>query len=140
MQGPLQEAVCAELNAMLTETRYMALCDTLEAWQKDTNKPREGVLALERMVKAGPVPQTFDWPHMEEPPSNSMHHLLGRQSATSVASEPRVPRRSNTYSTPSKPEPTGLVQDNAAPVQSAMMAALDAIDPERRQQLLEQTV
>merc|ERR1712039_275662 len=49
---------------LLTATRFEAVRDTLEAWRRDTSRPREGVQALERMAQAGPQPQTFEWPDL----------------------------------------------------------------------------
>merc|ERR1719152_152488 len=65
--GALTDNVRAELDALLTETRYQAILEALEVWRRDPGRPREGILALEQMAAAGPQPQTFDWPDLDYP-------------------------------------------------------------------------
>merc|ERR1719171_460285 len=65
--GALTENLRAELDALLTETRYQAVLEALEVWRRDPGRPREGVHALEQMAAAGPQPQTFDWPDLDYP-------------------------------------------------------------------------
>lgn len=65
--GALTAALRSELDALLSETRHRAVLEALDAWREDPERPREGVLALERMAAVGPQPQTFDWPDLDYP-------------------------------------------------------------------------
>eukprot|EP00403_Amphidinium_massartii_P021333 CAMPEP_0178385110 /NCGR_PEP_ID=MMETSP0689_2-20121128/7866_1 /TAXON_ID=160604 /ORGANISM="Amphidinium massartii, Strain CS-259" /LENGTH=140 /DNA_ID=CAMNT_0020005387 /DNA_START=39 /DNA_END=457 /DNA_ORIENTATION=- len=115
--GNLSESIISELDALLTETRYMAVCDALEDWRQDANKPAEGVLVLEKMMQAGPAAQSFDWFQLQLDSSSCQtgslsDAIIAKQSRTSLASATSRPStcsegvrgvRSNLYATPVKP-------------------------------------
>lgn len=74
-----------ELDALLSETRHQAILEALEVWRADPARPREGVLALEKMALAGPQLQTFEWPDLDYPATLS--EVCGSYAATPASSK-----------------------------------------------------
>ncbi|CAE8601039.1 unnamed protein product, partial [Polarella glacialis] len=97
--GALTETLVLELDTLLAETRHHAILESLEAWRGNPKRPREGVLALERMALAGPQPQSFDWPDLGYPATLSEvcgSLLSGPTEPAAQGLRPGVPSSSST--------------------------------------------